>query len=351
MGKKNYVGVDIGTSSIKVVELAGKKDSKPDLVNYGTLEGKSGLDRVNNALQTSNLKLLDRDVIQLLTLLLKQLNIQAKDAVASLPSFSIFTTLLDLPMMTEAETEQAVQYQARTLVPIPITDVTLDPHKVMEYEDDRGVKRQQIFLAAVPNELIRKYQGIFKAVGLNLKALEIEGLSLARIATSGDPTPSLLIDIGGRSTTLAIAMSGLLKYNSQVDYAGSSLTQAVASGLNISVLRAEELKKQRGLSGTGGEYELSTLMSPFLDVIIGEAKRAKYNFEKDYKTRIERIILAGGGSNLKGIENYFNREFQLPAFRVNSLQKVNYNPNLEPLAKDIGSAFAVALGLAIREFI
>lgn len=351
VSKKSYIGVDIGTTAIKIAEVAGKKGEKADLINYGILEGKGGVSRVNDAIQTSSLKMLDRDVVQLIQILIKQLNIKTKDVVASVPSFSIFSTLLDLPMMTADETRQAIEYQARAVVPLPITEVRLDPHKVGEYEDDRGVKRQQIFLIAVPNDLVKKYESLFQAAGLNLKALEIEGLSLARIATSGDPTPSLLIDIGGRSTTLAIAASGLLKYNSQIDYAGATLTQAISAGLNINALRAEELKKQRGLMGTGGEYELSTLMSPYLDVIIGEAKRAKYNFEKDYKIRVERVLLSGGGANLKGIENYFNREFQLPVVRVNSLQRLNYRPELEPLAKDVGSAFAVSLGLAMREFI
>lgn len=351
VGQKSYIGVDIGTTSIKIVELAGRKGEKPTLKNYGTLEGYGYLERINNAIQTSNLKMMEKDVVQLLTLLLKQLKIETKDAIASIPSFSTFTTLLDIPEMSKDETAQAVEYQAQAYVPVPISDVVLDYTVINRYEDERGVKKQQIFLVSVQKDIVKRYQDIFKLAGLNLKVLEVEGLSLARVVTTGDPTTTLIIDIGGRSTTLAVTGGGFLKYNTQIDYAGGSLTQAVASGLNINVRRAEELKKQRGMAGTGGEYELSTLMAPFLDAIIGEAKRVKYSYEKDYKARVERIVLAGGGANLKGIEEYVSREFQLPAVKADPLQRVNYPPNLAPVVKEIGAQFAVSFGLALKEFI
>ncbi len=351
VGQKSFIGVDIGTTSIKIVELAGKRGEKPELKNYGTLEGYGYLERINNAIQTSNLKMMEKDVVQLLVLLLKQLKIETKDAIASIPSFSAFTTLLEIPQMTKQETDQAVEYQAQAYVPVPISEVVLDYTVVNQYEDDRGVKKQQIFLVSVEKGIVKRYQDIFRSAGLNLKVLEIEGLSLARVITSGDPTTTLIIDIGGRSTTLAVTGGGFLKYNTQIDYAGGSLTQAIASGLNINVRRAEELKKQRGLAGGGGEYELSTLMSPFLDAIIGEAKRVKYSYEKDYKARIERVVIAGGGANLKGIEEYISREFQLPAVKADPLQKVTYPPNLAPVVKDIGAQFSVSFGLALKEFI
>lgn len=349
-GGRSCIGVDIGTTSIKIVELTGSKGSKPTLKNYGTLEGYGYLERINNAIQTSNLKMMDKDVVQLLTLLLKQLKIDTRDAYASIPSFSAFSTVLDIPQMTKQETDQAVEYQAQAYVPVPISEVVLDYTVFNQYEDDRGVKKQQIFLVAVEKDIVKRYQELFRLAGLNLKVLEIEGLSLARVITTGDPTNTLTIDIGGRSTTLAIMGGGLLKYNTQIDYAGGSLTQAVSSGLNINVRRAEELKKQRGMVGAGGEYELSTLMAPYLDAIIGEAKRVKYSYEKDYKARIERIVLSGGGANLKGIEEYVSREFQLPALKADPTTRVNYSPNLAPVLKDVGAQFAVSFGLALKEY-
>jgi len=349
-GKRSYLGVDVGTTSIKVVELT-EAHGKTALKNYGVLESYGHLERLNNAIQTSALKMLDRETGELLNILLKDLKIGTTDVVASLPSFSAFTALLDVPAMTPQETAQAMQYQARAFVPLPISEVSIDWLPVGEYEDDKGAKHQQIFLVSVANEQVRKYQRIFNAAGLKLRALEIEGLSLARILTTGDPTSTLIVDIGARSTAIAVAEKGVLKYNVQTDWAGGSLTQAIASSLNINVKRAEELKKQKGLLGVGGEYEISTLMMPLLDVILSEVKRAKDNYEKNYSGKIERIILSGGGANLLGIQEYVADQFRLPTIKADPFNKVTYPPEVEPLVKEIGPTFAVALGLGIKHFI
>lgn len=349
-GRRSYLGIDIGTTSIKIVELTEIR-GKPALKNYGVLESYGHLERLNNAIQTSTLKMLDRETAELLNMLLKHLKVGTVDAVVSLPSFSAFTALLDVPAMSKEETSKAMQYQARAFVPLPISEVSIDWLPVGEYDDDRGIKHQQIFLVSVPNEQIRKYQRIFKAAGLTLRALEMETLSLARVLTAGDPTTTLIVDIGSRSTTIAVAEKGLLKYNVQTDWAAGSLTQAISSSLGINVRRAEELKKQKGLLGTGGEYELSTLIMPMLDVILSEVKRVKDNYEKNYRGKIERIILSGGGANLLGLEKYVEEQFRLPVFKADPFSKISYPLEIEPLVKEIGPPFAVALGLGIRQFI
>ncbi len=350
LGRRSYLGIDIGTTSIKIVELT-ESGGRPTLKNYGVLESYGHLERLNNAIQTSSLKMLDRETAELLNMLLKQLRVGTRDAIVSLPSFLVFTALLDVPAMSPTETAQAMQYQARAFVPLPISEVSIDWLPVGEYEDDKGIKHQQIFLISVPNEQIRKYQRIFKAAGLNLKALEIEGLSLARIFTTGDPTTTLIVDIGARSTAICVAERGVLRYNAQIDWASGSLTQAISSSLSINVKRAEELKKQNGLLGTGGEYELSTLMMPMLDVILSEVKRVKDNYEKNYRGKIERIILSGGGSNLLGLEKYVHEQFNLPAIKADPFSKVAYPGEVGSLVKEIGPPFAVALGLGVKQFI
>ncbi len=347
--RKTYLGVDIGTTSIKIVELT-EAGTRPLLKNYGVLESYGHLERLNNAIQTSNLKMLDIETAELLIMLLKHLNTRATDVVASLPAFTAFTSLLEMPVMPAQDTAQAMQYQARAFVPLPISEVTIDWLPVGEHEDENGVKKQQVFLISVPNEHIRKYQRIFKAAGLTLRALEVESLSLARILTEGDSATTLIVDIGSRSTALLVAENGLLKYSAQTDFAGGSLTQALSSGLGINIRRAEELKKQKGLVGTGGEHELSTLMLPFLDVILKEVKRVRTTYEKEYKGKVERVILSGGGANLPGIEQYTEKELSLPTLKADPFQRVTYPSHLTPLVKELGAPFAVALGLGIRQF-
>ncbi len=349
-GSRSYLGVDIGTTSIKMVEIL-KGRRRPRLGNYGVLESYGHLERLNDAIQTSALKMMERETAELLKILLKQLKIKSRDAIASIPAFSAFVTLLEMPEMSEIDTNKAIPFQIQQYIPLPISEVSIDWLKVGQREDEKGFTKQQIILISVPNEQIRRYQNIFKLAGLRLMALEIESLSLIRAMATNDPTPTLIVDIGSRSTNIVAVDKGFLKYSTQTDFSGGFLTQAIASGLGINIRRAEELKKQRGLLGAGGEYELSTLTLPFLDAIINEARRAKDVYEKSQGLKIERVILAGGGANLLGIEKYFEEQIGLATVVGNPFSKIEYPSEIEPIVKELGPPFAVAIGLGIKNFI
>jgi len=347
-GSNSYLGVDIGTTSIKVIELV-KTKGLPFLRNYGFLESYGHLERPNNAIQTSSLKMLENETVELLRMMVKHTKSSSKNAIASLPSFSAFTTLLEMPLMPDGDTSKIMGFQAKQYIPLPISSVTIDWLRVGEKKNENGERMQQILLVSVPNEIITKYKNIFKTAGLNLVALEIEGLSVARILTSGIAEDTLIVDIGSRSTSIYIAQDGNLKFSGQTDFAGGSLTQTISSGLNIRIRRAEDLKKMRGLTGTGGEYELSTLMMPILDVIINEVERVKNNFEKNYNEKISSVILSGGGANLLGIEKYFEGQMGLPVKRADPLSKISYPPEMEPIIKDLSPHLTVALGLGVKQ--
>ncbi len=349
IASKNYLGIDIGTTSVKMVELK-HTDSVLELVNYGFLESYGHLERLNNAIQTSTLKMLDQEIIELLKILIKNSGVKTNDAVASIPAFSAFTTLLEIPVMSKEDMAKTMQFQAKQYIPLPISAVTIDWVKVGERTDAQGNIIQQILLVSVPNEQIQKYRAIFKGAGLNLTSLEIEGLSLARVLTADEKQTAMIIDIGSRSTSISIAKNGYLKFVGQTDFAGGSLTQTISAGLNIRVRRAEDLKKLRGLKGTGGEYELSTLMLPILDVIISEAQRVRNNYEKGYNDKVEKIVVSGGTANMLGIIQYIQEQMGLPTVKANPFSQIRYPSAMDPLVGDLGPEFAVAIGLGIKPF-
>src|SRR3989338_6517651 len=188
----HYLGVDIGTTSVKIVEVdQGKQLTR--ILNYALLESQSSLSRANVALQTSSLKLFEEETADLLQSALKKMKPRTKEAVASLPVFSAFTTVLSFPEMSAADLQKTLAYQAKQYIPLPISEVAMDWLKVGSYEDDKGFKFQQVLLISVPQEQIKKYQQIFRKAGLSLGALEIEGLSLVRSLIGSDPTPTMIL--------------------------------------------------------------------------------------------------------------------------------------------------------------
>ncbi len=347
-GSNSYLAVDIGTTSIKAVEIKTDKRA-PRITNYGVLESSGYLARANQALQTSSLKIFEGDVIELLKTLTKQMGVQTSQAVASLPPFSAFTTVLDFPKMDPKEIEKAMVYQAKQYVPLPLSEVALDWLLIGEYQDDKGFEHQKIMLISVPQEQIQKYQRIFKGAGLDLKALEIESLSIAR-TMSDDPTPTLVIDIGSRSTNIVFMEDGRFTFSGQSDFGGASLTQALATSLGINPLRAEELKKERGIVGTGPNYELSTIMLPFLDAILNEVKKVQFLYQQQLPSarKTERVVLAGGGANLLGIEKYFEREFGMPVVKAAPFLKYDHPASIEPFVSELNPVMSIALGLGMK---
>jgi len=346
----SYLGIDIGTTSIKIAEVqAGKKG--PRVVNYGILESSGYLARANQALQTSGLKIFETDAVALLKALIKELGTTTKDAIASLPPFEVFMTLVDFPAMEAKDVAKALVYQAKQYVPMPLSEVALDWMKVADYQDDKGFAHQKILLISVPQEQIKKYQRMFNAAGLRLRALEIESLSVARIF-AGDPISTTIIDIGSRSTNIMFMEKGILMWSAQSDIAASSLTQALATSLGINPMRAEELKKERGIMGTGPNHELSTIMIPFLDAIVSEVKRADYRYRQQFPmaTATERIVLTGGGANLSGIEKYFEKEFGIPVVKATPFSRFEYPESIATFIPDLNAPMTVALGLGMKQF-
>jgi type IV pilus assembly protein PilM len=344
------LGVDIGTTSIKIVE-ARRGNKSPELTNYGILEFRGHLAQGSRVLQSSALKLFDADAADALRSLMAKMGKQTSAVVATIPIFSVFTTVVSLPEMSSEELENAMVYQAKQYVPIPLSEVALDWTKVGEYQDEKGLKHQNILLISVPQETIKKYKAIFSTLGLDLKALEVESFASVRSTIGSDPTATIIIDIGSRSTTIIFVDKGQLTYHVQIDHASSSLTQAIATSLSINPLRAEDLKKERGIVTSGINFELSTIMMPFLDVIISEVKRAQYSYRSllAKSPEAERVILSGGGANLLGIESYFQRQMGVPVVRANALARFAYPSDIEPFAKELGATLAVASGAVLRE--
>ena len=217
----SYLGVDIGTTSIKVVEVKPGKQL-PAVINYGFLDSSGYLARANQALQTSSLKIFEQEVVELLKVVVREMAPKSTQVIASLAPFSAFVTVLEFPEMSAAEIAKAMPFEARQYIPLPISEVALDWMKVGEYTDEKGFKRIQILLISVPQEQIKKYQKIFKAAGLSLFALELESLSLVRM-TGTDPTPTVIVDIGSRSTNIAFTEGGQLKFNSRSPAHSSSV--------------------------------------------------------------------------------------------------------------------------------
>jgi len=344
----NVLGIDIGTTSIKVVEL-NQQNGVITLQNYGMLENFGHLERENAAIQTSSLKIMDEMTASLLKELLKAMGQSSRNVVFSLPAFSSFVTVMELPSVSEKEVVQAIPYEARQYVPFPLTEVVLD-WEILSPLPGVAAGRTEVLLIAVLQEVVNKYYRIAELAGLKLKALELEPLSLARAMVGQDPTATIVIDMGARVTSISIVDEKNVRLTHDIDTAGNDLTMSVARGLNISPIKAEELKRARGLSVASDQQFLPALMTPILDSVINEVKKMMRRYMDHTRRDIKKAVLTGGAVLPPGIKEYFAKELGIDTLLGNPFAHVSYNHMLEPIIKESGNEYSVALGAALKGF-
>ncbi|HYC79695.1 MAG TPA: type IV pilus assembly protein PilM [Candidatus Binatia bacterium] len=344
---KSHLGVDIGTSNIKIAQLK-QQDSKFLLETYGL---------VNVAYQLSS-----RDSSQaiehtaeVLKKLIDQSQVTTNQIVASLPNNVVFTSVIDIPKIPDSELKSAVESEAKKYVPLPLEEVALSWLTIQEKKkvnldtnlgnlENKNDKNMKILLTAVPTVVVDNYLRVFKLAGLEPLALEIEALALIRSLVGEDMDSLLVIDIGAKNTSINLVDNGYLKLSKNLSVGGDTITTSIAKSLNVSFLRAEQFKKDFGLTAQG--QHLPQVMRPVLDIIKNEAGQLLSLFESR-GDRVDKILLSGAGSKIPSLSQYF-ASFGKPVILANPWQRVLYPEKLRPIIDPLGLNLAVAVGLAMR---
>jgi len=265
----------------------------------------------------------------------------SRKAVFSIPDFSSFFTNFDLPPMSKDELPEAIQFEARKQVPVPISEVTFDWQLVGRKFDPK--KPSRILLVAVPNDVINQYQEIAKLSQLELAALEVEVFGLMRAALQKDTNQSvILLDIGAQSTAISVVRNGILGRSRSIDVGGNSFTQQMSKSLSIEYKSAQEEKHGKGVTA----FETKRVLAPLFDTIIDEIK--KISLENQKAEEIKKVIIGGGSARLPGIIEYFQEHVGKTVEVVTPFQDIFYPPILEQTIREIGPSYAVAVGAALR---
>ncbi len=335
---KSKLGIDIGTSSIKVVQLKQEAGGTYFLETYGM---------VNVAYQTPGV--IEVDVIAETAKILQELvarsKVSTKRAVASLPNNIVFVSMIEMPEMSERELKAAIEWEARRYVPLPLEEVTLSWSVLREPAAATNQTNQlKILLTAVPTTVIDNYLKMFRLAGLRPLALEIEALALIRSLVGSRPESFLIIDIGARNTSLNLVDRGFLRVSRNLPLGGESITSGIAQSLHVSYARAEQFKQDLGLSG--GLDQIPQSMKSVMDSIKNETSQLLKIYESGGR-EIQEIFLAGAGAYLPGVVNYFSNLGPRVSLG-DPLKFISYDPQLRAPLSRVSQGLAVALGLAMR---
>ena len=351
---KSFLGIDIGTASIKIVELS-KKGERKVLENYGEISthevGEMPF-RTGFSPDRNSFSLSAREISQGVGAILSEAKIHSRLATFSIPDFSSFFTTIELPPMTREELPRAVHFEARQHIPLPLSEVVLDWSVISKETAGPQNAPLKVILVAVPKEVINQYQEIGRLCSLELLALEAEVFGLLRSLIKEDKKAIILVDIGAQSTTVSIVEDGVLKTSHSFDISGNDLSQSLSQSLQLDFWETEEIKKKHGLTAGAevsfGQKPISQILLPRVNLMVAEIEQISQNFYQKEGKEIESIILAGGTALLPGLREYLASQLRKEVIIGDPFSEIVSPSILTPVLKEIGPSYAIAVGMALR---
>jgi len=340
---KRMVGVDFGTDSIKVVELSRWGYGKT-LENYGEIKSSALFKEPFRSNGQGSYFLSTYFISRAVRAILEEAKIKTKAAVFSLPDFSTFCTVLELPPMLAKEIPEAVHYNASQFIPLSLGETTID-WKLIEGVPGDNKSRLKVFLVAIPNQLIQDYKTIAEMAGLELYAVEAEVLSLERVLIKERKKIVCIVDIGLQSTTISISRDKKMQRSYSVEFSASELTRALHIGESIPETQAEEIKQKHGLEVPS--KDISKTFYLLVDPLIVEIKNILYEFSQQEGKGVDVIYLTGGNSTIPGLKDYISDSLKINVEIPNCFNGLLYPPILEETLQELSPRFAVAVGAAL----
>lgn len=346
--EKSVLGVDIGSSSLKVVQLR-KERGQAVLETYGELAlGPYGGSEVGQATNLSADQITDT-----LIDLLREANTTTKSCGVSIPYARSLLTLVELPRRdSEKEQKTVIEFEARKYIPVPISEVQLDWFIVPDNDpskstDKKAVKRDKVdvLVVAVHNDELARLRNIIGGAGLSASFYEIEIFSTIRAVVNEPVKPVMVLDVGASSTKVYVIERGVVAFSHAISVGSQDITRAIAVSGNVSIAHAEMLKKKEGLTNTAAYGSLEFVFTR----IFSEVRRVLIQYETAHQKSVTGIILTGGGGITKELNSYAKDTFSIDVHVADPFAKTEAPAFMRNVLQEIGPEFAVAVGLALRK--
>ncbi len=377
--KRSFIGIDLGSGGIKLVELKSEK-GRSKLFTYAFTERMPGA-------EPQNLVDAPEEAAGLLKKMLGKSRVSTNKAIGGLPVASVFSTVVTVPKGTDKDVQEAARWQAKKLIPVPLEEMQLDfkvvdgggdkknrkaekkaKAKPKEDKDEEGKpdgkpgkegkseekKTVQVLITGASNAMVQKYLNVFQRAGLQLVSLETETLALIRSLVGKDRSTTMLVDIGAARTNIIIVENGIPYVTRSVDMGGIALTKAMSKALSMDLKSAEEMKCDiKSVSsiypGEGMPKIFEAAMAPMVTELQYSMNLYTGQAAQGEDKTVEKIILTGGTAALPALADYFSSQLGMKAYVGDPWARVAYPNDLRPVLDEIGTRFSVSIGLAMSE--
>ncbi|MDB5224811.1 MAG: Type pilus assembly protein PilM, type pilus assembly protein PilM [Candidatus Adlerbacteria bacterium] len=352
------IGVDIGTSSVKIVQLRVESGAIV-LDTYGEIS-LSAYTKPSSAGETP--VLLPQDAGRALIDLMHEVQITSRAGGIAIPASAAFITVITTPTRDGAQLQTHMDTEMQKYIPVPVNDVYIE-WSVLHNKEEQNVfatkaahaevtaTTQQVLVTAVNKDKVEIYRHIFNLAGIAAHFYEIETVSIARAAFPTSAEPVLLVDMGASSTKMSVIENDIVYTTHITLVGGNELTRSLATASGLPFEKAESLKREWGLhmphsSSVDTSHLQASLTTP-LDLIAEEMKRVISSFSNSRQKPVSRVILVGGGACLTGIVDHFSK-ISIPVEIARPFEKTRIPIVLGDRLTADGPIFANAIGLALR---
>jgi type IV pilus assembly protein PilM len=336
----SIVGVDVGSSAIKIVQLHEQK-GVATLDTYGELQ----IGPYDNTDIGRNVRLRPDKLVEAFVDILREATASATRVSLAISYNASFTAIITLPTDDPEKITNMIPVEARKYVPVPLSDVTVDWFPVSLKSERKATK---VLLSAIHNEALSRYEAMLKGSDLIGVTHEVELFSTIRTVTSQSDETVAIIDFGSGSTKLYLVHKGVVGKTHSLQMNGIDLTNAIAQVRGIDFRAAEEMKRTQGLGVVAGNPDLEKAFVAVLERGFREIHTVMRRYEEEEGLALKRILLSGGGALLSGLVPYTSDMLSLPVSLADPFAKVAYPAFLEDTLKEAGPSFAVAIGAALR---
>lgn len=352
---KSVLGIDVSSSTIKVVQL-GRSKGRAVLETYGELAlgpyaGVEGGRATNLSADKLGEALAD---------LMREAKVSTAECGVAIPLSSSLINVIEMPDVGEAKLKEMVPIELRKYVPVSINEVTVDwrivPRVEMQTREDvekqkeeEKIKKVEVLTVAIHKETIDRYMQVMQKAKLNVSFLEIEVFSTIRVALEEELAPTMVVGLGAGTTKLYIVDRKILRESHIINRGSQEITIALTKGLGVTQQQAEEMKKTYGVVQQGVGSDVGQITSLVIDAIFAEAQRVMFAYQRKYSRNISKVVLTGGGIIIPGLVERVRDILQTDVSVANPFRKVETPAFLGDVLKQVGPEFDVAIGVALRK--
>jgi type IV pilus assembly protein PilM len=345
-GSKGLIGLDIGSSSVKLVELNRKARGGFELTHLGVAP-------VPNEAIVQGAFLNSGAIVEAIREALGKAKTRTRLAAAAVSGHSVIVKKVSLPQMTRAELEEQIRWEAEQYIPFDVNEVNLD----FQILEERGEGQMDVLLVAAKKDLIDDYVQVITEAGLTPMAIDVAAFAVENAYEANyDAARSetvALVNIGAQTVNINVVANGAPSFTRDITAAGNQYTEEIQKALSISFEEAERIKlgSRRGqISQDVVPREVEEAMRAVSENVIGEISRSlDFYGATTAEGRISRVLISGGGAKVAGLKHAFQERTGHRIETLNPLARMVPTSRFDPDdLQDLAPTLGVSVGLALR---